>query len=50
VVGDRLVQPVASGGDPCVDVGLVRDMKCAFFSAPVKGRGSNSASIAETGT
>jgi hypothetical protein len=24
------VQPVASGGDPCVDVGLVRDMKCAF--------------------
>lgn len=30
VVGNRLVQPIANGGDPCVNVGLVRDMKCAF--------------------
>ena|ERR1700710_993242 len=29
VVGDGLLQSIAGGGDPRVDVGLVCDMKCA---------------------
>jgi hypothetical protein len=49
VLDDGLRQAICGRIDPLIDVSLMSNVQSTLFPAPVKGRGSNSASLGETG-